>query len=83
MKKRNAVLDYLACLGLRVVSAVFHIFPIDLNLRTARRLGDVVWWIINNEPSVLKGVLGRKHKQRIMDNLHLALGGSFENSEDG
>lgn len=81
MKKRNAVLDYLAYLGLRVVSAIFHIFPIDLNLRTARRLGDVVWWIINNEPSVLKGVLGRKHKQRIMDNLHLALGDRYSQEQ--
>jgi len=39
MKPRRKTLDYLAYLALRVVSAVFLIFPIEANLRAMRCLG--------------------------------------------
>jgi KDO2-lipid IV(A) lauroyltransferase len=41
-KPRNKVLDALTYIALRLTSMVFHWFPIDVNLRTARMFG-AVW----------------------------------------
>jgi len=81
MKARNKVLDYIAYLAVRTVAAIFHIFPIDMNLRTACLIGDLMWWVINRDLPVLKGVLRRKQGRRIMDHLELALGDRCSHSE--
>ncbi len=58
----NPAADYAAYLGLRLFYAIVHMFPIDMNLRTARLLGDV-WYFVS-----------KRHRERAMDNLRHALG---------
>lgn len=62
MRARNDWLDYLTYLGLRLFTMIVHMFPIDLNLRTARLLGRI--WPI----------LMPRHLDRAMDNLRHAYG---------
>ncbi len=71
MNRRRRWLAYLVYLAVRIVAAVFHAFPIDRNLRTARLLG-AIWarW-----PAWLPGVgppLAR-HRARAEEHLRLAL----------
>jgi Kdo2-lipid IVA lauroyltransferase/acyltransferase len=56
-KERNDLLDRLLYLGVRLVSAAMHCFPVDTNLRTARFIGDVMF------------LVDRKHRARAMHNL--------------
>ncbi len=56
-KPRNALSDYAQYIGLRLVNMMLHCFPVDLNLRTARMLGDVMYR------------LDRKHRDRALGNL--------------
>jgi KDO2-lipid IV(A) lauroyltransferase len=56
-KPRNALIDRLQYLGLRVASMMLHCWPVDANLHTARLLGDLVY------------TLDKKHRQRAITNL--------------
>lgn len=56
-KERNDLLDRLLYLGVRLVSAALHCFPVDTNLRTARLIGDFMY------------LVDRKHRERAMHNL--------------
>ena len=56
-KKRNAFIDWLNYLGLRVLVLILRFFNIETNLRTARFLGRMLWRYYHR---------GRK---RAMDNL--------------
>ena len=77
MKKRNKISDYFVYLLLRVVTAIFHLFPIDMNLRTGKWMGDMFWLIISKDFPILRKILRRKHRDQIMDNLRLALGKEY------
>ncbi|MFA5865201.1 MAG: lysophospholipid acyltransferase family protein [Phycisphaerae bacterium] len=81
MKKRNKVLDYLSYLALRCLAALFHLFPIDMNLRTGRWMGDILWKIINSDIPLVKKILRRKHRDQIMDNLRIAFGKEYSEKE--
>jgi len=81
MKQRNRVLDYLAYLALRMAVMIFHLFPIDANLRTARWIGDIFWKIINSNVPVINKILKRKHREQIMENLRMALGDRYTEKE--
>jgi len=81
VKKRNKVVDCLAYVALRVLVLVFHLFPIEMNLRTARVLGDVMWWVIGRDIPLLRGMLRRRLRDQIMSNLRLALGGRYAEPE--
>jgi KDO2-lipid IV(A) lauroyltransferase len=56
-KDRNKLIDWLQYVGLRLVSMGLHCFPVDLNLQTAKFLGNCMYFI------------DRKHRQRAMGNL--------------
>lgn len=56
-KPRIDLVDRLQYLALRVVSMMFHCWPVNANLRTAKFLGDVMYR------------LDRKHRERAMANL--------------
>jgi len=68
-------------LALRFLVAVFHLFPIDANLRTARIIGDVFWKIINSNVPIINKILKRKHRDQIMENLQMALGDRYTEQE--
>ncbi len=55
---RNALIDGLQYVGLRLVSMLLHCFPVDANLRTARLLGSGLY------------AIDRKHRNRALGNLH-------------
>jgi KDO2-lipid IV(A) lauroyltransferase len=54
---RNDLVDRLQYLGLRLVAMMLHCWPVELNLRTARLLGDIMY------------LLDRKHRERALGNL--------------
>lgn len=56
-RPRNAFVDYLQYLGLRLVSMGLHCFPVNRNLKTAKLLGDFIYFI------------DRKHRERAIGNL--------------
>ena len=56
-KPRNDLIDRLQYVGLRVASMLMHCWPVDLNLKLARMLGDAVYTI------------DKKHRQRAIYNL--------------
>src|SRR6266850_4267397 len=56
-RPRNDLIDRLQYVGLRVVSMLMHCWPVDLNLKLARMIGDVVYTI------------DKKHRQRAIYNL--------------
>lgn len=56
-KPRVDLIDRLQYLALRVVSMFLHCWPVDANLRTARLLGNLMYW------------LDRKHRNRALTNL--------------
>jgi len=56
-RPRQPLIDYLQYLGLRFVSMGLHCFPVNRNLKTARLLGDLVYFI------------DRKHRERAIGNL--------------
>ena len=56
-KPRNDLIDRLQYLALRLVSMLLHCFPVDLNLRTARLIGDVMY------------AADKKHRGRALQNL--------------
>ncbi|HWB53124.1 MAG TPA: lysophospholipid acyltransferase family protein [Tepidisphaeraceae bacterium] len=56
-KPRIDFIDRLQYLGLRLVSMALHCFPVDLNLQTARLLGDFMY------------AVDRRHRERALGNL--------------
>ena len=56
-KPRNELVDRLTYIGVRLVSAAMHCFPVNTNLRTAQLLGDGMY------------LIDRKHRERAMANL--------------
>jgi KDO2-lipid IV(A) lauroyltransferase len=56
-KPRNDLLDRLQYVGLRLVDMALHCFPVGMNLRTAKVLGDIMY------------AVDRKHRERAMANL--------------
>jgi lauroyl/myristoyl acyltransferase len=59
-KPRNDLIDRLQYVGLRVASMLMHCWPVDLNLKLARIIGDAVYTI------------DKKHRQRAIYNLKRA-----------
>ncbi len=55
--------------AVRVWTLVVNVFPIELNLRSARLMGRF-WWTIS-----------RKHRERTLNNLRPALGGEYPEAE--
>ncbi|NLX03946.1 MAG: lysophospholipid acyltransferase family protein [Phycisphaerae bacterium] len=80
-KRRNKAVDYTAYLALRMVTLVFHLFPIEWNLRAARRLGDAMWWIIGTDVPLLRKLIKRRHRDQIMENLRRSLGDRYSEGE--
>ena len=68
-RPRNSLVDYLTYVGVRIVAMLFGIFPIDLNLRTARMMG-WIWY----------RVMGR-HRERARENLRLAFGTQLSDAD--
>ncbi len=62
MKPRNPVLDWLAYAGVRAFSLIAQMFPIDLNLKTARLLGRLWYAAIP------------RHRQRAEEHLRASFG---------
>src|SRR5437016_13166470 len=56
-KPRNDLIDRLQYVGLRVASMLMHCWPVNLNLKLAKMLGDAVYTI------------DKKHRQRAISNL--------------
>lgn len=75
------ILDYLVYLAVRVLIMIFHLFPIDRNLRTGCWMGDIFWKIINTDTPILNKLLKRKHRDQIMSNLRNALGREYTEQE--
>lgn len=71
VKVRNRMLDYLAYLGVRVVAAIFHCFPINANLNTARLLG-AMWFHMPRRVPIL-GRAFAKHRDRAEEHIRLAM----------
>lgn len=68
-KQRNKTLDYALYLALRLFYAIVHMFPIDMNLRTARWLG-FIWYRFS-----------KRHRDRAMYNLRRSLGPDVSDAE--
>jgi len=77
-KKRNKIADLVGYAALRFVVLVFHLFPVTVNLRTARVLGNVMWYLIGRDIPILRKVLRRRHRDQIMANLRTALGDKYD-----
>lgn len=60
------ILEYVA---LRTWALIIGCFPIEMNLRTARLMGDV-WWL-----------LMKRHRERAMENLRPALGDRYSETQ--
>jgi KDO2-lipid IV(A) lauroyltransferase len=56
-KPRNDLLDRLQCMAVRVASMMMQCWPVNLNLRAAKRLGDLLYRV------------DRKHRERALANL--------------
>jgi KDO2-lipid IV(A) lauroyltransferase len=56
-KPRNDRLDYLQYIGLRVVTMMFHCWPVEWNLRIAQYLGDLVH------------LIDKRHRKRAIHNI--------------
>lgn len=65
-KQRNDLLDRLQYVGLRLVAAALHCFPVDTNLRTARLIGDLLY------------AVDKKHRDRALGNLRRSFPGMSE-----
>jgi KDO2-lipid IV(A) lauroyltransferase len=81
MKNRNKIIDYMTYLLFRVAVTIFHMFPLDANLRTARLIGSMMWLMINNNIPVVSKIFRRKHREQIMENLHTAFGNQYSEQE--
>ncbi len=80
-KKRNPIADYIAYIALRVIVVLFHLFPIERNLRTGRLLGRIMWHVIGRDIPIISKILRRKHREQIMSNLKLAFGNEYSENQ--
>ncbi|HSW44620.1 MAG TPA: lysophospholipid acyltransferase family protein [Phycisphaerae bacterium] len=64
-RPRNPIIDWLVYIAVRWVAVIFGMFPIDLNLRTARWMGNV-WYRVM-----------RKHRERAFDHLKMTIGSEY------
>lgn len=62
-KERNDRLDRLIYVALRLVSVAVHCFPVEVNMGTARLIGDFIYTI------------SRRHRERILGNLRRSFPG--------
>lgn len=69
MAARKPIVDWLAYAAVRFASMVFQMFPIDLNLRTARLMARIWPWIMP------------RHLKRAHDHLRLAYGDALSDRE--
>ncbi len=69
MKNRSDVRSRLEYLAIRLLGLLFQMFPIDLNLRTARLIGDL-WWLFD-----------RRHRDRTKEHIRLAFGNTYSDEE--
>ena len=69
MKRRRPVIDYLVYLGVRVLTAIFLVFPIDENLKTARLIGWVWFHLI------------RRHRLRAQEHLRASYGSRLSDEQ--
>jgi len=65
----NRWFDYAVYAGLRVFYAIVHMFPIDMNLRTARLMGDL-WYR-----------LSKRHRERAMVSLRRSFGSEMTEAD--
>jgi KDO2-lipid IV(A) lauroyltransferase len=65
-KKRNDLLDRLAYVALRIVSVALHCFPVDVNMATARLIGDLIYFT------------SPRHRGRMLGNLRRSFPGLTE-----
>src|SRR3954465_7343666 len=65
-RPRNDMIDRLQYIGLRIASMLMHCWPVDLNLKLARIIGDAVYSI------------DKKHRQRAIPNLRRSFPGMCE-----
>jgi len=56
-KERNDLLDRLVYFALRLVAMALHCFPVNLNLKTAKLIGDIMY------------AVDRRHRERALGNL--------------
>jgi KDO2-lipid IV(A) lauroyltransferase len=68
-KRSNKTVQYLVYLGVRALTFIFHMFPINANLRTARLLGWLWYRTI------------RRHRQRARQHLRLAYGNTLSEEQ--
>jgi Kdo2-lipid IVA lauroyltransferase/acyltransferase len=68
-KRSSKNVQYLVYLGFRVLAFLFHLFPINANLRTARFFGWLWYRTL------------RRHRQRAIEHLRHAYGNSLSNEE--
>ena len=66
-KQRNDLIDRLQYVGLRLVSTILHVFPVNANLQTAKLIGSIMFRV------------DKKHRDRAMGNL----GRSFPDMPEG
>ncbi len=69
MKRTPGLIMWFQYAAFRAAVFVFHMFPVDLNLRTARLIG-LVWWR-----------LIPRHRERARDHLRLAFGSALSERE--
>jgi len=68
-KPRRPTTDWLVYVAVRVIAMIFHMFPIDLNLKTARVMG-WVWYRVM-----------RRHRERAREHLRAAFGPQFSEKQ--
>ena len=69
-KQRSDLLDRLQYFALRLVSMLLHCWPVNLNLKTAKFLGDMLYR------------LDRKHRERALANLRRSFPEMSENQRE-
>lgn len=69
MKRKTGIGPWLVYALVRSIIFVFHSFPVDWNLRTARLMG-WVWWVVSP-----------RHRNRTIEHLRLAYGQELEGKE--
>ncbi|HOB75810.1 MAG TPA: lysophospholipid acyltransferase family protein [Phycisphaerae bacterium] len=69
MARRRPLIDWLIYCGIRLVGMAFQMFPINVNLRTARWMGSI-WYR-----------LMRRHRERAFEHLRLAYGNELSQAD--
>jgi len=58
-RPRSKLVDYLQYLGLRLFEMFLHMFDVQRNYRTARWVGEVLWWLLPKYRRIARGHLRR------------------------